>query len=63
MDRVPSQSDLTPGELRSLREIANGFRSRAMCGGSIGRLIELELVQQVMGGLMITPAGRMVARR
>ncbi len=63
MNRLPTQSDLTPAELASLYEIATGFRSRAIPPARIARLVELGLIQEVMGGLMITPTGRIVARR
>jgi hypothetical protein len=63
MDRIPTQNDLTPIELSSLCEIAHGFRSRAIPVVRIARLVQLGLIQEVMGGLMITPAGRIVARR
>jgi hypothetical protein len=63
MDRIPTQSDLTPAEFSSLREISNGFRSRAIPALRITRLVQLGLIQEVMGGLMITPAGRIVTGR
>ena len=63
MERIPSQSDLTPNELSSLREISGGFRSGAMPANQKARLVHLGLIYEVLGGLMITPAGRMVARR
>jgi hypothetical protein len=63
MNRIPTRSDLTAVELSYLREIAHGFRSRAMCGGRIDRLLQLGLVNEILGGLMITPAGIMLARQ
>jgi hypothetical protein len=63
VDTIPRQSDLTPIELWSLCEIAKGFCSRTIPKGRISRLVQLGLIQEVMGGLMITPAGRIVARR
>jgi hypothetical protein len=63
MTRIPTQSDLTSIELTSLCEIAKGFRSRTIPKGRIARLVELGLIQEVLGGLMITPTGRIVARR
>ena len=63
MNRIPTQSDLTDIELTSLFEIAGGFRSRMIPVARIKRLVELGLIQEVMGGLMITPTGRIVAKR
>jgi hypothetical protein len=62
MDRMPVQGDLTAIELATLREIARGFRSRALGKTQLPRLVQLGLVQAVMGGVVITPAGRIVAR-
>lgn len=64
MQRIPTALELSADELLSMREIvlrsfvpANqiGRRTRA-------RLIELGLIQNALGGLMATPAGRIVAR-
>jgi hypothetical protein len=63
MNRMPSQSDLTPAEFSCLRDLSGGFRSRAIPAKQKARLVELGLIQAVLGGLMITPAGRMVAGR
>ena len=63
-NRMPARSDLTPDEFSSLNEIAaTGFHSRAIPVRRITRLVQLGLIQEIMGGLMITPMGRMVARR
>lgn len=62
MDRLPNVSDLTPPELSSLRLVARGFTSRTIPKPHQARLIELGLIQALMGGLMITPIGRMVGR-
>ena len=62
MNRIPAPSDLTSAEQRSLCEIAGGFSSRALPAARIARLVQLGLIQEVMGGLMITPAGGIVAR-
>ncbi len=65
MDRIPRADELTAEEMISLRiVVASGFTP----GGQISRsrqnrLLELELIQRAMGGLMPTPAGRIVARR
>ncbi|HXI99961.1 MAG TPA: hypothetical protein VNH44_01985 [Micropepsaceae bacterium] len=61
MDRIPTQSELTSGEIVSLKEIAKGFRSRAFRGAGVAHLVQLGLIQEIMGGLMVTPAGKMVA--
>ncbi len=65
MQRMPTSADLSDSELASLRDIvARSF----ITVGSVNklrrmRLLELGLIQSAMGGLMPTPAGRMVARR
>jgi hypothetical protein len=63
MGRIPSQSDLTPSELSSLRQISGGFSKRRNPANQKARLVHLGLIYEVMGGLMITPAGGMAARR
>ncbi|HEY4123458.1 MAG TPA: hypothetical protein VGM36_02525 [Rhizomicrobium sp.] len=64
MDRIPRATDLTLPEMMCLREIVIGnFTSMATVSvANRKRLIELGLIQSAMGGLMATPAGRMVAR-
>ena len=64
MDRIPNAGDLTPGEMTSLRLIvAHSFMSKStLPADHRARLIELELIQTGMGGLMPTPAGRIAAR-
>jgi hypothetical protein len=62
MDRMPTRSDLTIEEFSSLCEIANGFRSRTIPVDRVARLVQLGLIQAIMGGLLITPMGRIVAR-
>ena len=42
--------------------VAPGFMSRTIPKAHEARLIELGLIRAAMGGLMATPAGRMVAR-
>ena len=65
MERIPRAQELTADEMNSLRGVvARGFTP----GGQINRfqrtrLLELGLIQCAMGGLMPTPAGRIVARR
>jgi hypothetical protein len=64
MDRIPSAADLSRDELTSLRTIvARSF----IPGGQINkeqraRLLQLGLIQSALGGLMPTPAGRIVSR-
>ena len=64
MDRIPSASDLTTGEMQTLKDvIARSFVS----AGTVPklrreRLIDMGLVTAGMGGLMPTPKGRIVAR-
>jgi hypothetical protein len=65
MDRIPRASELTADETRVLRGIVSGSFTP---GGQVNplqrrRLLELGLIQCAMGGLMATPAGRIVARR
>lgn len=64
MQRIPRASDLTLPELLSLREIVAGnFTSTAtVSAAKRARLLKLGLIQSAMGGLMATPAGRIVAR-
>jgi hypothetical protein len=64
MNRIPTQLDLTADELISLREIvaASFTPIHQINAGQRTRLLELELIQSGMGGLMPTPAGRIVAR-
>jgi len=64
MNRIPTRSDLTLGEFASLREIVDrSFLSRGTVPAVRRiRLVELGLIQDAMGGLMPTPAGRIVAR-
>ena len=62
MNRLPGADDLTAPEFTSLLLVAPGFMSRTIPKAHEARLIELGLIRAVMGGLMATPAGRMVAR-
>ncbi len=63
MDRMPNAGDLTTPEFSALLLVARGFMSRrTISKPHQDRLVELGLIQSVMGGLMATPAGRMVAR-
>jgi hypothetical protein len=49
--------------MASLRLVATGFVSKTIPKAHQARLIELGLIQALMGGLMVTPTGRMVSRR
>ena len=65
MDRIPRASELTAEELSALRRVA---ASSFTPGGQVNqahrdRLLELGLIQRAAGGLMATPAGRIVTRR
>ena len=64
MDRIPRATDLTLPEMMCLREVVGGnFTSSATVSAPIRtKLVELGLIQAAMGGLMATPAGRIVAR-
>jgi hypothetical protein len=61
---LPNANDLTTEELLSLRLVlSRSFMSRrALLSAHRARLLELGLIQQRMGGIMPTPAGRMAAR-
>jgi hypothetical protein len=63
MNRLPNASDLTTPEMQSLRLVATGFISNTIPKLHQARLVELGLIQALMGGLMVTPIGRMVSRR
>jgi len=64
MERIPTALELNVGELLLLREIvARGFMpGRQAETKNVAKLLALHLVQSGMGGLMTTPAGRIVAR-
>ena len=64
MDRLPNAADLTASELKSLRSIVTrSFTPRGQVGRlEILRLLELGLIQDALGGLMPTPAGRIASR-
>jgi hypothetical protein len=65
MDRIPRAQELTPDEMNSLRSVvAGGFTPDSQINRlQRKRLLELGLIQCAMGGLLPTPAGRIVARR
>jgi hypothetical protein len=60
--RMPNVADLTAAELASLVRVSRGFVCATIPKAHQARLVELGLIQAIMGGLMITPMGRMVAR-
>ena len=62
MDRIPSALELTAAEHASLLLTCRGFVMRIIPQAHEARLVELGLIQSMMGGLIATPAGRMVAR-
>ncbi len=63
MNRLPGADELTAAEFMSLLLVAPGFISRsAIPRAHRARLTMLGLIQPALGGLMATPAGRMVAR-
>jgi hypothetical protein len=62
MDRMPNAGDLTAAELASLTRVCRGFILATIPKTHQARLVELGLIQAMMGGLVITPMGRMVAR-
>ena len=62
MNRLPNAADLTSPEYSSLLLVARGFMGKTIPKSHQARLIELGLIQCLMGGLIATPAGRMVAR-
>lgn len=61
LNRLPNAADLTTPEFVSLRLVARGFMSRTIPKAHQLRLVELGLIRSLMGGLMATPIGRMVA--
>ena len=64
MDRVPRASELTTPQLMSLRRIVAGSFTprRQVDPDHATRLLELELIHIAMGGILPTPAGRIVSR-
>jgi hypothetical protein len=65
MSRLPNRSDISAGEFSSLREIVAGsfIPTRNIPSERKTRLLQLGLISEAMGGLMPTPAGKMLARR
>jgi hypothetical protein len=64
MDRIPNAGELSSEEFQALRSIVGGnFTPRGSVNAlQQNRLIALGLVHYALGGLMPTPAGRIVAR-
>jgi hypothetical protein len=64
MDNIPRASDLTTDELITLRLVVQrSFMTKtSMPPARRARLLELGLIQNGMGGLMPTPAGKIAAR-
>jgi hypothetical protein len=62
MHRMPNAADLTSDELSSLTRVCRGFICATIPKAHQARLVELGLIQARVGGLFITPMGRMVAR-
>ena len=64
MTRIPTALDLTLGEFASLQSMAvRSFTPVSQIAApDRERLLQLGLIQRGMGGLIATPAGRMVAR-
>ena len=60
--RMPNAGDLTSPEFASLTRVSRGFILATIPKAHQARLVELGLIQAMMGGLIITPMGRMVAR-
>jgi hypothetical protein len=65
MDRLPNGHDLTADEMTTLRLIVGqSFMSRSSLSPACrARLVELGLIRVALGGVLATPAGRMVGRR
>ena len=63
-DRIPSARDLTAEEMDTLRKVVgSSFTPNGQINADqMKRLIALGLIHSAMGGLMPTPAGRIVAR-
>jgi len=62
MDRLPGRDALTPAEFSSLCLVSKGFMGKTIPSDHRKRLVQLGLIQNIMGGLMPTPAGRIVSR-
>ena len=63
MRHMSMRADLTTEEFASLCGVASGLMSRNIPKSHRARLVELKLIQDMMGILIPTPEGRIVARR
>jgi len=61
-NRMPNAADLTSAEAASLVLVSRDFICATIPKAHQARLVELGLIQAILGGLMITPMGKMVAR-
>ena len=59
---MTTSSELTNDEFVSLCGVANGLMSRNIPRAHRERLVRLKLIQDLMGILIPTPEGRIVAR-
>jgi hypothetical protein len=64
MDRIPSAAELSRDEMISLRAVVvrSFVPASQMNPHQRARLIQRGLIQSGMGGLMPTPAGKIVSR-
>ena len=64
MQQIPSRLDLNSHEMASFREVVAQSVVGALTipASQKARLLELGLISNAMGGLIPTPAGRIVAR-
>ena len=62
MPRMLTKADLSQAEFASLISVARGLMSRNIPAAHRARLVELRLIQDMMGILFPTPEGRMLAR-
>jgi hypothetical protein len=65
MEQLSRRTDLSASEWMSLRAIVSAsFMSRgSLPAETRARLVEMGLIQNAMGGVMPTPAGRIAARQ
>lgn len=64
MGHILNAGDLTPEEMVTLRLVVrHSFMSKsAISASQRARLVELGLITNGMGGIYVTPAGRIAAR-
>jgi hypothetical protein len=63
MRTMTTRADLTEEEFLTLCAVVNGQMSRNIAKAHRVRLVELRLIQDMMGVLIPTPEGRIVAHR